>query len=139
MNTLIFRTAASFLSGLMMLFSIYVLLRGHNAPGGGFIGGLIAASAIAIFGIAMGVSAVRRAIHFHPLAYAGAGLLLAALSGLISIFAHTPFMTAHWIYPVIYGVEVPISTVTTFDIGVYLVVFGAISSIFLALEERDHV
>lgn len=139
MNTLIFRTAAPFLSALMMLFSIFVLLRGHNAPGGGFIGGLIAASAIAIFGIAMGVSAVRRAIYFHPLAIAGAGLLLSTLSGLVSIFARAPFMTAHWIYPEIYGVEIPISTVTTFDIGVYLVVFGAISSIFLALEERDHV
>ena len=139
MNTLIFRTAAPFLSALMMLFSIFVLLRGHNAPGGGFIGGLIAASAIAIFGIASGVSAVRRAIHFHPMSIAGAGLLLSTLSGFISIFAQVPFMTAHWIYPVIYGVEVPISTVTTFDIGVYLVVFGAISSIFLALEERDHV
>ena len=139
MNTLIFRTAAPFLSALMMLFSIFVLLRGHNAPGGGFIGGLIAASAIAIFGIAMGVSAVRRAIYFHPLAIAGAGLLMSTLSGLVSIFARAPFMTAHWIYPEIYGVEIPISTVTTFDIGVYLVVFGAISSIFLALEERDHV
>nr|WP_272210620.1 MnhB domain-containing protein [Marinicella sp. W31]MDC2876521.1 MnhB domain-containing protein [Marinicella sp. W31] len=66
MNTLIFRTAAPFLSALMMLFSIFVLLRGHNAPGGGFIGGLIAASAIAIFGIASGVAAVRRAVFFIP-------------------------------------------------------------------------
>lgn len=137
MNTLIFRTAAPFLSSLMMLFSIFVLLRGHNAPGGGFIGGLIAASALAIFGIAMGVSAVRRALYFHPMSIAGAGLLLSALSGFISIFLHTPFMTAQWIYPTIFGVEVPLSTVTTFDTGVYLVVVGGISSIFLALEEKE--
>ncbi|TCT35498.1 Na(+)/H(+) antiporter subunit B [Martelella mediterranea] len=138
MNTLIFRVAAPILSSLMMLFSIFVLLRGHNAPGGGFIGGLIAASALAILGIAMGVGAVRRAIFFHPMSIAGAGLLLSSLSGFISIFAHVPFMTAHWIYPKIFGVEVAISTVTTFDIGVYLVVVGSISSIFLALEEKDH-
>ena len=138
MRTIIFRTVAPYLASLMVLFSIFVLLRGHNEPGGGFIGGLIAASAIAIFGIASGVSAVRRAIHFHPMSIAGAGLLLSTLSGFISIFAQVPFMTAHWIYPVIFGVEVPISTVTTFDIGVYLVVFGSISSIFLALEEKDH-
>ncbi|WP_176083445.1 Na(+)/H(+) antiporter subunit B [Martelella sp. HB161492] len=138
MNTLIFRVAAPFLTALMLLFSIFVLLRGHNAPGGGFIGGLIAASALAIFGIAWGVSAVRRAIYFHPMSIAGAGLLLSALSGMVSIFTHVPFMTAHWIYPTIFGVEVPLSTVTSFDTGVYLVVVGAISSIFLALEEKDH-
>ena len=48
MNTLIFRTVAPFLTALMVLFSIFVLLRGHNEPGGGFLGGLIAASAFAI-------------------------------------------------------------------------------------------
>ncbi len=61
MRTIIFRTIAPYLSALMVLFSIFVLLRGHNEPGGGFIGGLIAASALAIFGIACGVASVRRA------------------------------------------------------------------------------
>ena len=70
MNTLIFRTMAPYLTALMVLFSIFVLLRGHNAPGGGFIGGLIAASAFAIQGIASGVAAVRRALWFHPMSIA---------------------------------------------------------------------
>ncbi len=65
MRTLIFRTAAPYLTALMLLFSIFVLLRGHNEPGGGFIGGLIAASAFAIHGIAFGVHQVRRA-HAFP-------------------------------------------------------------------------
>ena len=65
----------------MLVFSVFILLRGHNEPGGGFIGGLIAASALAIYGIAFGVPAVRRALRFHPLAIAGAGLLLSSLSG----------------------------------------------------------
>ena len=52
MRTLILRTAAPYLTSLMLLFSIFVLLRGHNEPGGGFIGGLIAVSAFAIQGIA---------------------------------------------------------------------------------------
>ncbi|MGG2476302.1 MnhB domain-containing protein, partial [Rhizobium sp. BR5] len=75
MNTLILRTVAPVVTSLMVLFSIFVLLRGHNEPGGGFIGGLIAVSALSIYGIAYGVAAVRRAIVFHPLAIAGAGLL----------------------------------------------------------------
>ncbi len=137
MNTLIFRTAAPFLTALMLLFSVFVLLRGHNEPGGGFIGGLIAASAFAIYGIACGVTAVRRAIIFHPLAIAGFGLLASTLAGLVSVFAGVPFMTGLWIYPHLFGVEVPLSTVMLFDIGVYFVVVGAFTSIALALEERE--
>lgn len=136
MNTLIFRTVAPYITALMLLFSVFVLLRGHNEPGGGFIGGLIAVSALAIYGIAFGVVAVRRAIRFHPMAVAGAGLLIATLSGLGSIFAGVPFMTGLWAYPVIFNVEVPIATVISFDIGVYFVVVGAITSIALALEQE---
>ncbi|KGD85848.1 Na+/H+ antiporter subunit B [Rhizobium sp. YS-1r] len=136
MNTLILRTVAPVLTALMLLFSIFVLLRGHNEPGGGFIGGLIAASALAIYGIAFGVGAVRRAIRFHPMAIAGAGLFLSTLSGLVSIFFGVPFMTGLWIYPVFFDVEVPLATVMSFDLGVYLVVLGAITSIALALEQE---
>ncbi|MGV2182549.1 Na+/H+ antiporter subunit B [Rhizobium rhizogenes] len=137
MNTLIFRTAAPFLTALILLFSVFVLLRGHNEPGGGFIGGLIAASGFAIYGIACGVSAVRRAIVFHPLAIAGFGLLASTVAGLLSIFSGVPFMTGLWIYPHLFGAEVPLSSLMLFDIGVYLVVVGAITSIALALEERE--
>ncbi|MBT9368639.1 Na+/H+ antiporter subunit B [Rhizobium sp. CSW-27] len=137
MNTLIFRTVAPFLTALMILFSVFVLLRGHNEPGGGFIGGLIAASAFAIYGIAYGVAAVRRAIRFHPMSIAGFGLLLSTVSGLVSVLLGVPFMTGLWIYPHLFGVEVPLSSVMTFDIGVYLVVVGAITSIALALEEKE--
>lgn len=138
MNTLILRTVAPLITALMLLFSVFVLLRGHNEPGGGFIGGLIAASGFAIYGMAFGVQAVRRALWAHPLSVAGAGLLLACLSGFVSAFAGVPFMTGLWIYPHIMGVEVPIATVVTFDIGVYLVVVGAITSIALSLSEREH-
>jgi multicomponent Na+:H+ antiporter subunit B len=137
MRTLIFRTVAPFLSSLMVVFSIFVLLRGHNEPGGGFIGGLIAASAFAIYGIACGVAPVRRAIYFHPMNLAGFGVLLGSAAGMLSIFFGVPFMTGLWIYPVIFGVEVPLSTVLFFDIGVYFCVVGTMTSIALALEERD--
>lgn len=137
MNTVIFRTVAPYLTSLMVLFSIFVLLRGHNEPGGGFIGGLIAASAFAIYGIACGVQPVRRAMYFHPMALAGFGLLIATLSGFPSVFERVPFLTGLWVFPKIGNVELALSTPMLFDIGVYFVVVGAITSIALALEERE--
>lgn len=137
MRTLIFRTAAPYLTSLMLLFSVFVLLRGHNEPGGGFIGGLIAASAFAIHGIAFGVPPVRRAMHFHPMAISGFGLFLAALSGLLSIGFGAPFLTGLWTSPSLLGITIDLSTVMFFDIGVYLVVVGSITSIALALEDRE--
>lgn len=137
MNTVIFRTVAPFLTALMMVFSVFVLLRGHNEPGGGFIGGLIAASALAIYGIACGVAPVRRALVLHPVAISALGLLLSALSGLPALAAGAAYMTALWAYPTVFGTELPVSTVLVFDLGVYLVVLGAITSILLGLEERE--
>ena len=136
MRTVIFRVSAPYLTCLMFLFSMFVLLRGHNEPGGGFVGGLIAASAIAVYGMAVGVEAVRRALYFHPIVYAAFGLVLAILAGLASIFAGFQFMTGLWAFPDALGGEVPISTPLFFDIGVYLVVVGAITAIALSLEER---
>jgi multicomponent Na+:H+ antiporter subunit B len=137
MRTVIFRAIAPYLTSLMVLFSIFVLLRGHNEPGGGFIGGLIAASALAIYGIACGVEPVRRAIYFHPMGISAFGLFVGTLAGVLSVFAGVPFMTGLWVYPTLFGVEIALSSVLVFDIGVYLVVVGAIGSSALALEERD--
>ncbi|WP_316858087.1 MnhB domain-containing protein [uncultured Cohaesibacter sp.] len=136
MRTLIFRSTAPFLAALMILFSVFVTLRGHNDPGGGFIGGLIAASAFMMYGIAAGVKYVRRALHFHPLTIAGFGLTLSACSGLLSLPFAEPFMTSQWAFPSILGVEIALSTPMFFDIGVYFVVLGGLSSIALKLEEE---
>ncbi|MEM6616650.1 MAG: Na(+)/H(+) antiporter subunit B [Pseudomonadota bacterium] len=138
MNTVILRTIAPFLTSLMVIFSIFVLLRGHNEPGGGFIGGLIAASSVAIYGIACGVAPVRRAMVFHPISIAASGLFIAALSGVASLFAGVPYLTGLWYFPnLVEGVKIAISSPLFFDIGVWLVVVGSISSIALALEERE--
>jgi multicomponent Na+:H+ antiporter subunit B len=136
MRTLIFRVTAPYLTALMLLFSLFVLLRGHNEPGGGFIGGLIASSAIAVYGMACGVDAVRRALHFHPIAYAGFGLIVAVIAGLMPLFGGAQFMTGLWAFVSVAGAELALSTTLIFDLGVFLVIVGAISSIALSLEER---
>jgi multicomponent Na+:H+ antiporter subunit B len=139
LRTLIFRTAAPYLTALMLLFSVFVLLRGHNEPGGGFIGGLIAASAFAIHGIAFGVPTARRALYFHPMAVSGFGLFLAVLSGFLSLAFGVPFLTGIWFAIDLPGLAVDVSTVMAFDIGIYLVVVGSITSIALALEGPEDI
>jgi len=134
MNTLIFRTLAPLFSVTMLVFSVFITLRGHNEPGGGFIGGLIAASAIAIYGMAMGADATRKALKIDPLALAGAGVLLATFSGLISMVYQLPFLTGLWAELQLGETEVALSTPLFFDLGVYLVVSGTISAIALSLE-----
>jgi multicomponent Na+:H+ antiporter subunit B len=129
MNTLIFRTIAPLLAVVMLLFSLIVLLRGHNDAGGGFIGGLIGASSMAVLGMALGVGSVRRVLRVNPIVIAGLGVLVAAASGLVSAFVGAPFLTGLWLPLHIFG------TPGLFDIGVYLVVFGAVSAVILALED----
>ena len=138
MNTLILRTVAPILTSLMVIYSIIELLSGHNHPGGGFIGGLIAASAFALYGIACGVGPVRRALYFHPISISAFGMFLAALSGVPSLVKEVPYLTGLWWFPEIAkGIELPLSTPLLFDIGVWLVVVGSLVCIALALEEKD--
>ena len=134
MNSIILRTATPFLVGLTLLFSIYVLLRGHNEPGGGFIGGLIGASALATYTIAEGAAATKKALAAHPIALAGFGLFIAGLSGVGSLFFGDAFLTGQWWFPAFNPDLKYISTVVLFDIGVYVV--GTIVSIIIGLEEK---
>lgn len=134
MNTLFFRTVAPLIVAIMLIFSVYICLRGHNEPGGGFIGGLIAASAIAVYAMAAGVTVVRRALQVDPIAIAGGGVMMAGLSGLSGLFTQAPFLTSVWL-PVELGDGIlTLSTPMIFDIGVYLTVFGTLSALALALE-----
>lgn len=137
MNTVIFRTIAPVLIAIMLVFSVFVLLRGHNEPGGGFIGGLIAASALAIYGIAAGVNEVRAALRVNPIAIAGFGVIMASLAGLLSLFFDVPFLTGLWTTLYFGETEVALSTPMIFDIGVYFAVVGTISTVALALEEDE--
>ncbi len=137
MNTPIFRAFAVPLTALMLIASLFILLRGHNAPGGGFIGGLVAAAAFALHAAAFGPKAVRRAVKVSPLSVAAFGLSAACVAGLFSALAGMPFMTGLWIELHLFGIAVPLSTVMLFDAGVYLVVVGAVTAIALAVEEEE--
>ena len=138
MNSVILSAATRVLVSLMLVFSLFMLLRGHNEPGGGFIGGLLAATGFALYAIAHGTEAARRALRVDPRAIAMAGLALALLSGLMAALAGAPFLTGLWWFVDTGngGKGLPLSTVLMFDIGVYLVVVGAVLTLVFALEEE---
>jgi len=138
MNSLILSTATRVLVALMLLFSAYMLLRGHNEPGGGFIGGLMAAIGFALYTIAHGTATARRALRIDPRSIAMAGLGIALAAGAAAaLFGAVPF-TGQWAF---LGASDgtkgwPIGTVLLFDIGVYLVVVGVVLTLVFVLEEE---
>lgn len=137
MNSVILRAGARLQVVLLLVFSAYMLLRGHNAPGGGFIGGLIAATGFVVYAIACGTADARKALRFDPGDIAGAGLGIALLAGLVAALWGDALFTGQWLFIGATETEkgLPLSTVLIFDIGVYLVVLGAVLSITFALEE----
>jgi multicomponent Na+:H+ antiporter subunit B len=138
MQSLILRTAGHFLLPLLLLFSLFLLFRGHNEPGGGFIAGLVAAAAVVLYLFSMDIASARRVLRVDPRSLLGSGMLLAVLSGVPGVFRGQPFFTAQWWEVTVPGIGlVKLSSVLLFDIGVYLVVVGAVLTIMLTLAEAE--
>ena len=136
MKSLILYTALRFLIPLMFLLSLFLLVRGHNHPGGGFIAGLVFTGAIALFVLSAGTMQARQLLRFKPLRIANMGLLIALLSGLPAVLQRKPFLSGLWFdatIPVLGKVGTPV----VFDIGVFLVVVGIATSIIFALVENE--
>lgn len=137
MRGLILPTATTYLMPVLLLFSLFLLLRGHNEPGGGFAGGLVAAAAYVLLSIAAGIGVARRALPVDPRTLVGGGLLIMLLSGLVAPLVYgEPYLTAHWWTIVVGGYDVSVGTPLLFDIGVYLGVAGTILLITFSLEEE---
>jgi multicomponent Na+:H+ antiporter subunit B len=119
----------------MLIFSFFLLLRGHNHPGGGFVGGLVAASAFVLYAIANGVVDARRLLRTDPLNIIRTGLLIALISAVISLIFGEIFFTGLWLeeeIPVIGKLGTPL----IFDLGVYLLVIGIVTKIIFPLFEE---
>ena len=119
---------------VILLASVWVLLRGHNEPGGGFIGGLVAVSATVLWASAHGSDAATRRLPLgSPIRLAAVGVGLGALAGVPAFWKGQSFLT-HWWGSLPLGLtEVKVSTVLLFDLGVYLCVWGALAGYALAL------
>lgn len=135
-RSIILPVATRFLMPLMLVFSIFLLLRGHNEVGGGFVGGLVAASALMLYAISTSPSALWKLLPLDPRFMAAIGLLISLFSGFIPMFYRKPFMTGMWIetpLPVLGKIGTP----TLFDLGVYVLVIGVVVWILLEFAEDE--
>jgi multicomponent Na+:H+ antiporter subunit B len=136
MRSVILQVAIRYLMPLQLLFSIFLLLGGHQRPGGGFVGGLVAASAFSIYAIGYDVNSVRQALRVHPRMLIGIGLLLAITAGTLGLIMDGQFMVSEWgttSYPGVGQLNTPLM----FDTGVYLVVIGVTLLIIFSLMEEE--
>ncbi|MEM8835517.1 MAG: Na+/H+ antiporter subunit B [Planctomycetota bacterium] len=138
MKSLVLQTATRILLPVMLIVSLYALIRGHNEPGGGFIGGLLAASGFALYALAFDVESARRVLRTSPGTLIGGGLIVAVLSGVPALFDGGVYMEGRWTSLDIPGMSSPfkLGTPLLFDIGVYLVVIGIVLLMTFALEDR---
>jgi multicomponent Na+:H+ antiporter subunit B len=136
MFSIILSTASRYLFPMMLIFSFFLFLRGHNEPGGGFVGGLVAAAAYALYLIANGVDEAKKLLKAEPIKLIALGLLLAVISAFISAVTGQDFMTGVWAkneFPVIGKFGTPL----LFDLGVYFLVLGIVLKIVFSLAEED--
>lgn len=137
-RSLILQTVSRYLLPLLFLLSIFMLLRGHNLPGGGFIGGLIAACALILQIVAFGPQVARRVLPLNYTLVAAFGVCFAALWGLPAMLGGDPFMTSRWLPEAIPGIG-KIGTPVLFDVGVYLTVVGVTTQLALLLAEEPEL
>ncbi|KEQ31015.1 monovalent cation/H+ antiporter subunit B [Pedobacter antarcticus 4BY] len=134
MNSIILRTASNYLLPMLILFSVFVLLRGHYEPGGGFVGGLVAAIAFVLHSFAHGLKETRRFLRIHPGVFIPIGLSLSLISAVVPMFAGQSLMTGLW-----FNEPVPviglIGSALFFELGVYFVVFGVTLSMLFTITE----
>jgi len=132
-GSVLLRQAILPLSGLLAVVSLVLLWRGHNLPGGGFIGGLVAASATVLLALAFGVERARAVLRVPPVAMLAIGLAVAAAAGVVGLVQGEAFLTGNWVFPGGLALGTPL----LFDVGVFLTVLGAVLHMLLRLIERE--
>ena len=141
-STLILQVGTSFLVPLSLLFAVYVFLKGHQSPGGGFVGGLVAGVALIVYRMCFGGESLRRVLPVTERTMIAVGLCLAAGTGSAALLFGLPFFTSNNGYlPLPGGGYYHWATVAIFDLGVFLVVVGVVVGMMDALAsefERVH-
>jgi multicomponent Na+:H+ antiporter subunit B len=135
-SSVILQTAARAIEPLLLFFAAYLVVAGHNEPGGGFVGGLVAASAFTLHSIAFGVASARRALRADPRTLAGLGLVVALVAAWWGPAAGAAPMTGLWA-KLPGHTALALGTPVVFDLGVFLVVVGATLAAIFGLSEEE--
>jgi multicomponent Na+:H+ antiporter subunit B len=127
-----------FIFPVLILVAIFLLLRGHHEPGGGFIAGLVIACAVVLVLLAWDLKMASETVRIDPLHYVAIGLVLAVGSGIFPLLSGESLLTGKW-FELELGVLPPIKLGTPlfFDVGVFFVVFGITLTMVFALAESE--
>ncbi|HZH59366.1 MAG TPA: Na(+)/H(+) antiporter subunit B [Metabacillus sp.] len=137
-NDVIFQTATKVVVFIIIIYSLHLFFSGHYTPGGGFIGGLMTASAFVLLLLAFDIKTVVNTLQLDYIKLTAVGLLIAVLTGIGSFVFNVPFLTHTFSY-----VELPflgetaLATAVLFDLGVYLVVIGVTMTIIQTIGETE--
>ncbi|MDD3772459.1 MAG: Na+/H+ antiporter subunit B [Weeksellaceae bacterium] len=134
-DMIILKTATNYLIPLLLMFSVFVLLRGHYLSGGGFVGGLIASIAFVLHSFAHTTKETLKLFRYSPKTLIPIGISTSILSGLLPVFSGKPFLTGLWADTSV-AVIGSIGTALFFDLGVYLVVIGVTLTIIFTIKEN---
>jgi len=136
-HPLMLRVASRAVLPFALLVAVYLFLRGHNRPGGGFVAGLVTAVALTVQYLASGIARTEHRLNIRFYRVAGVGLLTAGVTGIGSLFFGAPFLTSAHGHPRVPLLgEIPLASAALFDLGVFLTVVGAM---VLSLTALSHV
>ncbi|HJL15107.1 MAG TPA: Na+/H+ antiporter subunit B [Sandaracinaceae bacterium LLY-WYZ-13_1] len=137
MRSVKLETTARILQPLILFFSVFLLLQGHDGPGGGFVGGLTAAAAFTLHGLAYGNPSARASLKLRVETFAAVGVAIVMLTAIAPMFWGAPMLTATWGTLDLGSLgTAEVGTPLLFDAGIYLVVMGATLMIVLTLGEE---
>jgi multicomponent Na+:H+ antiporter subunit B len=132
-NSIILQYVARILSFFINIYAIYLMLQGHNYPGGGFIAGLVTAISLVMLNLAVGIDEVKRILRVDPVFIAVVGLAMAYSTSLLPVFFGADFLKHSFIH--LHNIpllgDLHLGTPLLFDMGVYLVVIGVTCKIIV--------
>jgi len=131
MRNVLLEQTMTFVNRLLLMLAVYLLWRGHNEPGGGFIAGIMASIGYVFYAIVFGTDGARKRMIASPFTFIGLGLLTSVTSAFIPLLQGKAPLTGLWTEVV----GVALGTPLLFDIGVFMVVFGIITAIVLTIIE----
>ena len=138
-NNIILKSTSSIIIFILFGFALYLLLAGHNSPGGGFVGGLTTSAAVLLMFMAYGEKTVNKVLPLNFVFFIPLGLLIAILTGLGALLFNVPFLTHTFgvVNLPIIG-ELELATAMLFDLGVYFTVFGTTMTIILTIASDQN-